>query len=527
MATIRPLNGASYSFLDVVNVLIALGERSEALPGDARAFTAVMTDSHPSHLVTYEVSGRGFAYGPEGGGFVSAGVVEGIDILVNGVPLVRVSDLEVAVEDVARAQRAEADGSNPRAVEELILGLDFDYRGTGMGEVALETFTNADGYEFDPAGNDVFDLGEGEAQFFAGGGDDVLIGGDGFDFLDGGPGDDRIEPGLGGDTIIGGAGFDTLVLRGLLGGGFDLIRTDAWGEEAVFALDRADGTYDGILGVERFAGSGQSIPLEDVPAFDALAYGASHDDLAALGADEAALTWHYLTEGFFEGREITFDAEQYLANHPDLAATLDGDAGAAARHHILHGREEECLAADPLDYVASFDDLIAAFGDRSPEGVRLAGLRHYERGGAEAGRGAGIDFDAGAYLANHADLRAAFGADEGAATLHYIAHGHEKGRLAADALLYVASFDDLVRAAEGLDGAEAVRAFAARHYRAHGRDEGRLEGLDFDADAYLANHADLRSAFADGEGGYDEAAATLHYILRGFEADRTDELVFV
>ena len=58
-----------------------------------------------------------------------------------------------------------------------------------------------------------------------------------------------------------------------------------------------------------------------------------------------------------------------------------------------------------------------------------------------------IDFDPEAYLANYAGLRAAFGEDGDAAALHHIRRGRDEGRLTEDALLHVASDEDLLEAA--------------------------------------------------------------------------------
>ena len=107
--------------------------------------------------------------------------------------------------------------------------------------------------------------------------------------------------------------------------------------------------------------------------------------------------------------------------------------------------------------------------------------------------------------------------------------GREAGRLAEGALRYVASFEDLIGAAQarGLRDEAQLRAFAAGHFRRFGAEEGRGGRVDFEADDYIANHADLRDAFADGGGGRDERATTLHRIVAGFEAGRTDELVLL
>ncbi len=79
-------------------------------------------------------------------------------------------------------------------------------------------------------------------------------------------------------------------------------------------------------------------------------------------------------------------------------------------------------AFDGLEYIASYPDLIRAFG-----ADRAAGERHYQMFGKAEGR-VPDSFNARQYLANYADLRRAFGTDLAAATRHYITFGFSEGR---------------------------------------------------------------------------------------------------
>jgi hypothetical protein len=79
-------------------------------------------------------------------------------------------------------------------------------------------------------------------------------------------------------------------------------------------------------------------------------------------------------------------------------------------------------AIDGLQYIASYSDLILAFGANA-----AAGQQHYESYGRSEGR-LTDDFDEVQYLANYADLQAAFGSDTDAATMHYIQYGFAEGR---------------------------------------------------------------------------------------------------
>ena len=72
---------------------------------------------------------------------------------------------------------------------------------------------------------------------------------------------------------------------------------------------------------------------------------------------------------------------------------------------------------DPLQYLASYGDLIEAFGTDT-----TAATQHYIFSGQFEGRRTDT-FNEFQYLANYADLRATFGCDGEAATRHFIQSG--------------------------------------------------------------------------------------------------------
>ncbi|WP_431859193.1 cellulase family glycosylhydrolase [Azospirillum sp.] len=194
-----------------------------------------------------------------------------------------------------------------------------------------------------------------------------------------------------------------------------------------------------------------------------------------------------------------FDALAYIASHADLAATFGADPVAGARHYQEYGHAEgRTVSFDPLAYTASYRDLIDAFGTD-----RNAAARHFIETGRAEGRATG--FDAYNYLAAHRDLSAAFGADAEAGAAHYIRYGVHEGRAAHgfDALRYLASNPDLIDAF-GTD----TRA-AEIHYLIHGIAEGR-SATAFDAHFYAEAYPDLHAAF-----GANQDAATLHYVQYG------------
>ena len=79
---------------------------------------------------------------------------------------------------------------------------------------------------------------------------------------------------------------------------------------------------------------------------------------------------------------------------------------------------------DELGYIASYADLIGAFGTDT-----LAATKHYIASGSAEGRT--VTFDANAYLTKYSDLSAAFGANQELAKQHYITNGYAEGRTLA------------------------------------------------------------------------------------------------
>lgn len=155
-----------------------------------------------------------------------------------------------------------------------------------------------------------------------------------------------------------------------------------------------------------------------------------------------------------------------------------------------------------LEYLASHADLMQAYG--ADAAAAAAHRLHY---GLAEGRQ--TSFDARAYIASHADLVQALGDNEDAGALHYILAGRYEGRgISFDPTGYLAANADLIRAF-GHD-TEA----AAAHYIQSGHREGRA--LSFDAARYIAANDDLISAF-----GTDLAAGTRHWLAHGHAEGRS------
>lgn len=80
--------------------------------------------------------------------------------------------------------------------------------------------------------------------------------------------------------------------------------------------------------------------------------------------------------------------------------------------------------ADALYYIASYPDLINAFGTDV-----IKGKNHYIRDGVKEGRQ--ISFDPIAYINKYADIKQLSGTDTVGATIHYIVFGYREGRTIA------------------------------------------------------------------------------------------------
>jgi hypothetical protein len=192
-----------------------------------------------------------------------------------------------------------------------------------------------------------------------------------------------------------------------------------------------------------------------------------------------------------------FDPLAYIASHNDLIAAFGTDAVAAEAHFwnvgVFEGRD---ITFSALAYLASHDDLMAVFGADAG-----AGVLHYIQAGAFEGRQA--SFDVLEYLASYDDLMAVYGTSEVLGGTHYIASGRFEGRAASfDSLEYIASHADLI-AAFGEDG-----RLGANHFISAGNPEGRTS--TFDGLEYIASHGDLIRAF-----GANSDSGSLHYINRG------------
>ena len=126
--------------------------------------------------------------------------------------------------------------------------------------------------------------------------------------------------------------------------------------------------------------------------------------------------------------DVTVGAEYVASGH---TLTLNGVADVSVNH--IHNdsltidvagldiQHPTITAANALDYIASYGDLIAAFGANVQKGVT-----HFASFGEDEGRF--IRFDGLAYINAYEDLIAAFGDNAAAGALHYLTYGIREGR---------------------------------------------------------------------------------------------------
>lgn len=155
----------------------------------------------------------------------------------------------------------------------------------------------------------------------------------------------------------------------------------------------------------------------------------------------------------------------------------------------------------PLAYIASHADLMSAYGANP-----MAGFDHYLFRGAPF-EGRQITFSGLEYIASYGDLMNAFGANGEAGAAHFINAGRFEGRKASfDGLEYIASYADLMNVF-GVN-----QDSGAAHFIARGRFEGRK--ASFDGLEYIASYGDLMNAF-----GTNSDAGVTHFVTKGrFEA---------
>lgn len=186
--------------------------------------------------------------------------------------------------------------------------------------------------------------------------------------------------------------------------------------------------------------------------WSAQAYLSANIDLLQAGVSVDDALGHYVSNGYQEGRRLSFDTEAYLQVNPDL-----GPGGIttenALEHFTLFGQfEGRPLDAD--DYLNANPDLVNAGLDADGAGV------HFVNFGRNEGRT--LSFDAPGYLLLNPDLVTA-GLTVPQLIEHFNIIGQAEGRKIFDPGAYIAANSDVADA--GVD--------VYLHYQEIGQAEGR------------------------------------------------------
>jgi hypothetical protein len=258
----------------------------------------------------------------------------------------------------------------------------------------------------------------------------------------------------------------------------------------------------------RLAGTATDDLIRGAGGSDILAGGEGDDTLAGRQGSDALDGGPGIdTAGYFGPR-----AAYAIAWNDDATvfSNFEGIDRLANIESLQFADKTEQITSTPLEYIASYPDLMNAFGTNA-----AAGFDHFLNSGTAEGRT--LTFDGLEYIASYGDLIGAFGANAEAGATHYIAHGRVEGRTQSfDGLDYIASYGDLIQAYHDEVGATGDGDVGTNHYISAGFAEQRSSDL-FDSTQYLANYADLQTAF-----GTDAEAATIHYVTSGHFEGRTD-----
>ena len=268
---------------------------------------------------------------------------------------------------------------------------------------------------------------------------------------------------------------------------------------------------------------------------------------------------HFLNNGIYEGRlgNDSFDVVSYYNANPDVREAFGRNVKSLYTHYLNHGVREGRVAKDVpevqgfvttysrTDYSPVYNGKI--YYDENPDlraayYMRVGGLRffddqallaHFVDWGMAEGRRASGSFDVASYYNANPDVRAAFGADLKAITMHYVNHGQREGRICTgvpelrghaasrgglsyapvyDGAYYAAAHGDVRSACTRRVGQVALlddQALLA-HFVNWGMAEGRRASDGFDVHAYRARYGDLRAAY-----GSDLRAYYMHYVNYG------------
>jgi Ca2+-binding RTX toxin-like protein len=228
------------SFVDLIE-WIALGSAIGFT--DSTTFTASGIFNGQATVVT--VVGTGFSQANVGGvDYVVSGVIDTVTMSQSGNLIMTATNVYIDLAVLGPIVIADNAGTDPFGIENFMMGLDWNYSGSDLADIAPSGTLVGDGAVFNLTGVDTIN---------GNGGDDELFSGDGIDTVNGGSGDDTIEGGADGDILDGGT--NTAV-----GDTLSYASSDA-GVTVYLASNTVTGghaTGDMVMGFENVTGSGHA-----------------------------------------------------------------------------------------------------------------------------------------------------------------------------------------------------------------------------------------------------------------------------
>ncbi|PLL11927.1 hypothetical protein C0V75_13575 [Tabrizicola sp. TH137] len=327
MSRILFLSGPSFDITALFDRLASALKGPASLSADGRVILGTGSDS-------FELSGTGLRLGLRDGlPTLIAGSVTAIDWMQEGTRIAELHGLSLRGSQLLTATRADRAGTDPAALETLLLGIDWQITATADSPFRLLRSLGTDGVLMQTTGDTVLTLRSAADRIESGTGDDRIFGGAGRDLLDGGAGNDSLDGGTGNDSLDGGTGNDLLyggdgndILRG--GSGVNQLWGGSGNDTLIGGDDRAEGSFFygtlyGGSGHDRLSGGfhihDNTATLDGGTGNDTLTAGAS---MTAFGGD---------------GQDIITVAPGN--NNPFARFTGHGDAG----HDSLTGSQTEDL----------------------------------------------------------------------------------------------------------------------------------------------------------------------------------------
>ena len=205
------------------------------------AIQIVMTEG----VRTFTLTGTGFTITNIGGvDYINGGTVDAIVIDEGAGDLVSFTGLAMTGASLRNATRADREGTNGLALENLFRGLTYTIYGTA-GVDGHGPGTSAEGFSIALTKNNTYFLDDGDDVITAAGsGNDTIYGGNGNDSILGSAGNDTLEGGADNDSLYGGFGNDRL-----------------YGDAGNDSLDGGDGDDYLENGSESYGGKGNDVFL--------------------------------------------------------------------------------------------------------------------------------------------------------------------------------------------------------------------------------------------------------------------------